>query len=117
MKKILFTILILMYASTCFGVILTKEQFKNQDVIDRELRKEYPSYAGMSGSQDKMIVYGINDLTAQNSIDSMNIDKLKKKDPRRLETKKLRKKFKALGLDDADLKRLGLINDIPDEDI
>lgn len=97
-----------------YAVTLTNDQFKNLGLINKELIDNFPAYKYLNGSKDDMTFVGIDDSTAQTFIDGLNIDNLKKKDPKRKAVKKLRNKFKSMGLDDEDLLLLGLKNDIPD---
>ena len=46
------------------SISLTQEQFENQDIIHDKLRVSDTNYLGMSGSIDKMNVYGISDKEA-----------------------------------------------------
>ena len=112
--RYLVLIAMLFCSTTAYSVTLTQEQFMNLSLIDKQLREDFGDYKGMYGCKNEMKVKGIDDEVAQTAIDAMNIENLKKKDPKRKEKKKLRKKFKSMGLDDEDLALLGLTNDIPD---
>ena len=97
-----------------YGVSLSQEQFDNMSLIDREMRANFPTYKGMHGAINNMTVIGIGDSEAQGFIDALVVDNLKEDDPKRKNKKSLRKKLKALGLNNEDLELLRLKNDIPD---
>ena len=80
-----------------------------------EIQKTYPAFDGFNGVSGDYSPIGITEAQCQAELDSINIETLKENDPRRKVKKKVRKKLKALGLDDEDLATMGLSNDIPDE--
>ena len=108
-------ILVLLFVCTnCYAFTVTDDQFEALDTISIELVKKCPGFTGFIGTQDDMHALGCTDAEAKVELDKIDVEKLKEKDPKRKELKKVRKKLKGLGLDDEDLAAMGLKNDIPD---
>lgn len=108
MKKfILFALALLTAAPVYASVTLTKDQFDNIDVIDQKMKEKFPQFKGFNGSKDKLEVIGLDDVTVQQEISKMDVQKeknaLDEQNPFKIKQKNLVKKLKALGLDDNDL--------------
>ncbi|MBI4708254.1 MAG: hypothetical protein HY761_10090 [Candidatus Omnitrophica bacterium] len=89
---------------------LTKEQFKDIGLIDAGLRKKYPAFQGFNGSADDMQVIGVDENIILEAISNIDISKIKYENNARKESAvaKTINKLKSLGLDDEDIKLLGI---------
>lgn len=114
MRIICIILTCLLLCNTAYGVSLTQDQMDNVDLMNSELKKEFPGYKGFSGTGNCVKPMGISEGHMQSAIDAMDFDQLKKKDPFRKERKKVRNKLKSLGFTDDELENMHLGNDIPD---
>lgn len=94
MKKIFTFIIILLFTQNCFGLVLTETQFKNLDLLHKELSDKYPNFKGFNGSRTEMGVIGISEKDAQKEIDKIDLQKALEKDEKYKLRKDIRKKLK-----------------------
>lgn len=91
------------------NVILKREQFDAIDIIDKEMRNNERDYRGHSGSFDKGIeVFGITEDQFKKKLAKIDLETLKKNDPKKLRKDRLILKFKDIGFDDEMLEQIGL---------
>ena len=108
MKYIIALVLVITIIPNCFAFKLTDEQFENLEAIDYDLKQKYPQFKGFNGSQESMNTVGMNSQVIAQEIANMNLKQIIDNYPQNKQKENCKKKLKALGLTDEDLKTLNL---------